>query len=253
MSFPSTPFQPGGIIQWHAGKYFDLAKKEARLEAGWRWKDDKEEMELWAHIDSQQASLEELGRFEAWRYACEENEHDIKEGRPWVLRNCVKSAGWYWGLEPEEWEQLDWCINHYNDLCDEMEMADDMDAFREEMEQHRLCTTRVPSSSGHEWRISARSCGAQLGSDHEVSHTGRLSHPAMCYLVNTGPNYWTARMADGSGKVYIPLRLIPGYRWEPNTLKMMETGKCPLFVKVVFKGFPACRGRHLPWRAIHLE
>ena len=85
MSFPSSPFHPGGIIQWHAGKYYDLAKKEAQIETGWRWKDDEEEMELWAHIDSQQASLEEIGRFETWRNACEENEHDIKEGRPLSL------------------------------------------------------------------------------------------------------------------------------------------------------------------------
>jgi len=240
-------------------KYLELAKEEAWKETGWRWsKCDEEDLELWAHIDYEQSEDLERGLFSMWEAEVAEDEKHIKAGRPWVLRNKLVLAAlwpysWLQSDDIQKWENDEICFNRYNDLCDEMEMADDMDAFREEMEQHRLCSTRIPSSSGEEWRVSARSCGVQAGTDHEVSHTGKLSHPAMCYLVKAGPKYWSARMADGSGKIYIPLCIIPPYRWLPNTIKVMKTGKCPLFVKAVFKGFPSCRGRQLPWRAIHVE
>ena len=111
------------------------------METRWSWsKCDEEDLELWAHIDAVQSTHIERGLFCTWLSTVSEYEKEIKAGRQWMLgvQEALEPGGDEWIPGPEfeqKWENDEVCFNHYNDLCDEMEMADNMDTFREEMEQ----------------------------------------------------------------------------------------------------------------------
>lgn len=220
--------------------FLKLAKEEAGDEVGARTKSDEEDYELWAHIDSEQSSNQERGLFAMWLATLAEAEEDTRTGQHWVLGNIVSldimdGESWAYPWMAKKWENEGICFNHYNDLCDEMEMADEMDAFSEEMEQHRLCRLMGVS----EWTI-----------------------PLSCRIERVGQTFWVGRATNGSGMIYIPRDIIPyniyelggGGRWGPGGIPGGYLKDISLLVEASFKGFEACRGKvFMPWRANYIS
>jgi hypothetical protein len=225
--------------------FLKLARGEAHDEGGVRTKSDEEDLELWAHIDSEQSSHRERGLFGMWLSKVAELGEETTAGRHWVLQNIPElQPGECWAYHStQKWENDEICFSRYNDLCDEMEMAEDMDDFSEEMEQHRLCR--------------------EMGCDTPPWERGvsEWTIPLSCRIESVGKKFWVGRTTNGSGMIYIPSDIIPyhiyrlggGGRWGPDgaaeNLKDIS-----LSVEASFKGFEGCRGTVLePWKANYIS
>ncbi len=203
-------------------RYLQLSKKESAAERRWHWvRSVEEDREIMAAIDAEQSSTEEKLAFLMWLA--------LQEGRGYHI-DCSKwgltvGRGWL-GCE-EEFQ--DW----YIPILEEMEVSSEGDKWAEEVEQLHL--------------TFVRSFGASITANGREYHNMTMS--MSCKLVKTGPNYWTAEADKGLGKVYIPMNIIP--RWLREEARMEES--LLLSVDVAFMGFPACRGRAFPWRAVFVE
>ena len=169
-----------------------------------------------AAIDAEQSSTEEKLVFLMWLALQEEKGYHSDFSK--------------WGLSggrcgDDSYEFQDW----YIPILEEMEISSDGDKWAEEVEQLRLTLERPfgrsVTANGREYR--------------------NMTTPMSCMLVKKGPNYWTAQADNDLGKIYIPIDIIP--RWLQE--EALTEWSLSLYAEVAFKGFTACRGRDLPWRA----
>jgi hypothetical protein len=197
--------------------YLQLSKKESEKERRWHWvRSVEEDREIMAAIDAEQSSTEEKLAFLMWLALQEEKGYHIDCSK-WGVAG---GSGWNGSYEFQNW---------YIPILEEMEISSDGDKWAEEVEQLRLTLERPfgrsVTANGREYR--------------------NMTTPMSCTLVKKGPNYWTAQADNDLGKIYIPINIIP--RWLQEEAR--TNNHLSLFAEVAFKGFTACRGRDLPWRA----
>jgi len=208
----------GHSIKPLTDNYLQLSKKESAKERRYHWvRSVEEDREIIAAIDAEQSSTEEKLAFLSW-LALQEGEFMNIDCSKWGL---TTGRGWL-GCE-EDFQ------NWYTPILEEMEISFEGDKWAEEVEQLRLTLERPfgrsITANGREYR--------------------NMTTPMSCTLVKKGPNYWTAQADNDLGKIYIPINIIP--RWLQE--EALTRWSLSLYAEVVFKGFPACRGRDLPWRA----
>ena len=197
--------------------YLQLSKKESEEERRWHWvRSVEEDREIMAAIDAEQSSTEEKLAFLMWLALQEEKGYHIDCSK-WGV---VGGSGWNCSYEFQNW---------YIPILEEMEISSDGDKWAEEVEQLHLTLERPfgrsVTANGREYR--------------------NMTTPMSCMLVKKGPNYWTAQADNDLGKIYIPINIIP--RWLQE--EALTEWSLSLYAEVAFKGFTACRGRDLPWRA----
>ena len=205
--------------------YLQLSKKESSKERRYHWvRSVEEDREIMAAIDAEQSSTEENLAFLSW-LALQEGEFMNIDCSKWGL---TTGRGWL-GCE-EEFQ--DW----YIPILEEMEVSSQGDKWAEEVEQ-LLLTLERPFGAGLP--------------DSRTRVRQNITMPLSCKVVKKGPKYWTAQADNELGKIYIPREIIP--RW----LAVQCDAPCfhvpPLSTEVTFTGFPACRGRKMPWRAVFVE
>ena len=205
--------------------YLQLSKKESSKERRYHWvRSVEEDREIMAAIDAEQSSTEENLAFLSW-LALQEGEFMNIDCSKWGL---TTGRGWL-GCE-EEFQ--DW----YIPILEEMEVSAQGDKWAEEVEQ-LLLTLERPFGAGLP--------------DSRTRVRQNITVPLSCKVVKKGPKYWTAQADNELGKIYIPREIIP--RW----LAVQCDAPCfhvpPLSTEVTFTGFPACRGRKMPWRAVFVE
>tara|TARA_Y100000287_G_scaffold172232_1_gene159312 strand:+ start:43 stop:768 length:726 start_codon:yes stop_codon:yes gene_type:complete len=227
-------------------QYHEILKEEVSAERRWHWiREEEEEREIMAAIEATQATREERTALALWK-ASQQDVATWKRGanaNRWFLGMRVIDA-WAPPLRkgglPRRIVGQFTCsdepfIQWYNSILDEMNsyFTRDGDMWSEEVEQLHLTLNRPFGASitanGREYR--------------------NMTTPMSCKLVKTGPNYWTAQADKGLGKVYIPRDIIP--RWLHEDAR--SNNHLSLSVEVAFMGFPACRGRVFPWRAVSVE
>ena len=203
-------------------RYLQLSKDESEAERRWNWvRSVEEEREIMAAIEAEQSTTEEKLAFLSWLA--------LQEGRGYEI-DCSKwglfTGGWFWGGESD-------FQGWYIPILEEMEVSSEGDKWAEEVEQLRLTLARQFGASvtanGREYR--------------------NMTTPMSCKLVKKGTNYWTAEADNSSGKIYIPMDIIP--RWLREEARVEES--LTLSAEVYFMGFPACRGRKMPWRAVYIQ
>ena len=223
--------------------YHEILKEENSSARRWRWiREEEEELEILAAIAATQASSEERTALALWK-AAQQDVASWKRGtnaNRWQLGLRVIDA-WAPPLRkggcPRRIVGQFTCsdepfVQWYNSILDEMNtlFTRDGDMWAEEVEQLRMTLDRPFGASitanGREYR--------------------NMTTPMSCKLVKKGPNYWTAEADKGVGKIYIPMNIIP--RWLQEEAR--TEAALSLSVEVVFMGFPACRGRAFPWRAV---
>lgn len=197
--------------------YLQLSKKESEKERRWHWvRSVDEDREIMAAIDAEQSSTEEKLVFLMW-LVLKEDQGYHNDFSKWGL------SGGRCGDDSYEFQ------NWYIPILEEMEISSDGDKWVEEVEQLRLTLERPfgrsVTANGREYR--------------------NMTTPMSCTLVKKGPNYWTAQADNDLGKIYIPINIIP--RWLQE--EALTEWSLSLYAEVAFKGFTACRGRDLPWRA----
>lgn len=227
-------------------QYHEILKGEVSAERRWRWiREEEEEREIMAAIEATQASHEERLALALWK-ASQQDVATWKRGTDanrWFLGMRVIDA---WspplrkgGLPRRIVGQFTGSdepfIQWYNSILDEMNIyfTRDGDMWAEEVEQLRLTLERP--------------FGASVTTNGQKYRN--MTTPISCKLVKTGPNYWTAQADKGLGKIYIPKDIIP--RWLQEDA--LTEGSLSLSTEVVFMGFPACRERVFPWRAVFVE
>lgn len=200
-------------------RYLQLSKKESAKERRWHWvRSVEEDREIMAAIDAEQSSTEEKLAFLMWLA--------LQEGRGYHI-DCSK-----WGVAGGSggngsYDFQDW----YIPILEEMEVTSEGDKWAEEVEQLHL-TLYYPFGSGLDpWMRLSRN----------------WTMPLSCKVVKKGPKYWTAQADNELGKIYIPREIIPKHLQSPY----LPWGN--LSAEVTFTGFPACRGRKMPWRAAFIE
>jgi len=201
--------------------YLHLSKKESAKERRYHWvRSVEEDMEIMAAIDAEQSSTEEKLAFLSW-LALQEGEFMNIDCSKWGL---TTGRGWL-GCEKDfqRW---------YIPILEEMEVSSEGDKWAEEVEQLLLTLERSFGAGMPDSRTRVRS---------------NLTMPISCKVVNKGPEYWTAEADNGLGKIYIPRGIIPKHLQSPY----LPWGH--LSAEVIFMGFPACRGRRMPWRATFIE
>jgi hypothetical protein len=204
--------------------YLQLSKKESAKERRWHWvRSVEEDREIMTAIEAEQSSTEEKLTFLKW-LALQEGEVMNIDCSKWGL---TTGRGWL-GCE-EDFQ--DW----YIPILEEMEVTSEGDKWGEEVEQLHQTMDRSFGSGRDPWMRHARNFTMSLS----------------CKVVKKGPKYWTAQADNELGKIYIPREIIP--RW----LAVQCDAPCfhvpPLSTEVTFTGFPACRGRKMPWRAVFVE
>jgi len=205
--------------------YLQLSKKESAKERRWHWvRSVEEDREIMAAIDAEQSTTEEKMVFLAWLGT--QNAGNIGPSFKWGLSNALESPERTCGRKSDEEDFLNW----YTSILEEMEVVHIGDKWAEGVEQLHL-TLYYPFGSG-------------LG-DVRLSRNWTMALP--CRIVKKGSNYWTAVAEKELGKIYIPKNIIPKHLQSPYA------AWGPLSVEVIFTGFPACRGKNLPWRAVHIE
>jgi hypothetical protein len=201
--------------------YLHLSKKESAKERRYHWvRSVEEDMEIMAAIDAEQSSTEEKLAFLSW-LALQEGEFMNIDCSKWGL---TTGRGWL-GCE-EDFQ------NWYIPILEEMEVSAQGDKWAEEVEQ-LLLTLERPFGAGLP--------------DSRTRVRQNITMPLSCKVVKKGPKYWTAKADNDLGKIYIPKNIIPKHLRSPY----LPWG--PFSVEVIFTGFPACRGRAFPWRAIFIE
>ena len=226
MPYPHTRLCEGDItvdsIKPLTERYLQLSKDESEAERRWHWvRSVEEDREIMAAIEAEQSTTEEKLAFLSWLA--------LQEGRGYHV-DCSKwglfAGGWFWGCESEfqEW---------YIPILEEMEVSSEGDMWVEEIEQLRLTLTRP--------------FGASVSANGKEYRNMTISMP--CKLVKKDTNYWTAEGDKGVGKIYIPMNIIP--RWLQEEARVKES--LTLLADVYFMGFPACRGRKMPWRSVYIQ
>jgi hypothetical protein len=201
--------------------YLQLSKEESAKERRYHWvRSVEEDREIMAAIDAEQSSTEEKLAFLSW-LALQEGESMNIDCSKWGL---TTGRGW---LGCEEDFQV-W----YIPILEEMEVSAQGDKWAEEVEQ-LLLTLERPFGAGMP--------------DSRTRVRQNFTVPLSCKVVKKGPKYWTAQADNELGKIYIPKNIIPKHLRSPY----LPWG--PLSVEVIFTGFPACRGRAFPWRAIFIK
>jgi hypothetical protein len=201
-------------------RYLQLSKEESAAERRWHWvRSVEEEREIMAAIDAEQSSTEEKLAFLMWLALQEEGGYHI---------DC---SNWGVACGNGSYDFQDW----YIPILEEMEVSSEGDRWAEEVEQLHQTMNRQFGSGLDPW----------------MRHARNFTIPLSCKVVKKGPKYWTAQADNDLGKIYIPREIIP--RW----LAVQCDAPCfhvpHLSAEVIFTGFPACRGRKMPWRAVFIE
>lgn len=237
------PYMSGEPSRELVHQYHEILKEENSSARRWCWiREEEEELEILAAIEATQASSEERTAMALWKVS----QQDVV-----TWKRGYDANRWYLGARIIDTWSPPLCfptrnvgqftcsdkpfVQWYNSILDEMNtfFTRDGDMWAEEVEQLRMTLERPfgrsITANGREYR--------------------NMTTPMSCKLVKKGPNYWTAEADKGVGKVYIPMNIIP--RWLQEEARTEEA--LSLFVEVVFMGFPACRGRAFPWRAVFVE
>lgn len=217
--------------------YLRLEEAEESEKSRWSWarKESEKEREIMAELAVEQATKEEVSAFDSWNEAESDAETVSEYGHPWYFKNPHEHTGdiTLWSEE----EDLNDILNDYYDL---MEMHHDGCQWEEEEVQTNLMKAFYP--------------GGPLPMMPDDSPG---SQPFICHLEKVGPDYWTANSVNGSGKIYIPQKCIRGHvaQYVSNNVSKdsgVSLKDILLHVEVLFKGFHACRGRQMPWRAAYI-
>jgi len=209
--------------------YLKLSLDESTAERRWKWiRSVEEEREIQAAIDAEQSSLEERLALSLWLETVKRNQEWSFGPRP-LNSHLPLCRG-----EPHPEEEFSgWYYSILNEM--DKDFTREGDKWAEEVEHIHLTMDHSFGSGRDPW----------------MRHARNFTMPLSCKVVKKGPKYWTAWADNGLGKIYIPRNIIP--RW----LAVQYDAPCfhvpPLSAEVIFTGFPTCRGRAFPWRAIFIE